>query len=173
MKGRRILLLRSAARNALQRGMPLIRNATVSDLDALCAIETQAFATDRLSRRSFRRLLASPSAAVIVAEQGDRVAGYAVVLFRATADVARLYSIAVARADLRTGAGRLLLEAAEQAARARGHTRMRLEVHEANERAARLYEAAGYRAFGTLASYYEDGAAAVRYERSLAIPARP
>jgi ribosomal protein S18 acetylase RimI-like enzyme len=150
--------------------MPLIRNATVGDLDTLCAIETQAFATDRLSRRSFRRLLASPSAAVIVAEQGDRVAGYAVVLFRAAADVARLYSIAVARADLRTGAGRLLLAAAEQAAQARGCVRMRLEVHEANERAARLYEAAGYRAFGTLENYYADGAAAVRYERSLANP---
>jgi ribosomal protein S18 acetylase RimI-like enzyme len=150
--------------------MPLIRNATASDLDALCAIETRAFATDRLSRRSFRRLLVSRSAAVIVAEHGRRIAGCAVVFFRAASDVARLYSIAVARADLGTGVGRLLLAAAEQAAQARGCTRMRLEVHEVNGRAARLYEAAGYRAFATLERYYADGAAAVRYERSLANP---
>jgi ribosomal protein S18 acetylase RimI-like enzyme len=150
--------------------MPLIRNATASDLDALCAVETQAFATDRLSRRSFRRLLASPSAAVIVAEHGGRIAGYAAVFFRTATDIARLYSIAVARADLGTGAGRLLLTAAERAARARGCARMRLEVHEMNRRAARLYEAAGYRAFATRESYYADGAAAVRYERSLASP---
>jgi ribosomal protein S18 acetylase RimI-like enzyme len=150
--------------------MPLIRNATASDLDALCAIETQAFATDRLSRRSFRRLIASPSAAVIVAERDGRVAGCAVVLFRAASDVARLYSIAVARADLGMGVGQALLAAAEQSAQARGCMRMRLEVHEMNGRAARFYEAAGYRAFGTLESYYADGAAAVRYERPLANP---
>lgn len=149
-------------------GMPLIRNATVGDVEGLCAIETQAFVTDRLSRRSFRRLLASPSATVIVAECDGQVAGYAAILFRTATDMARLYSIAVARAGFGKGIGRMLLAAAEQAAQARGCKRMRLEVHEMNGRAARLYEAAGYRAFGTLKNYYADGAAAVRYERSLA-----
>ncbi|MGD9847347.1 MAG: GNAT family N-acetyltransferase [Variibacter sp.] len=153
--------------------MPLIRTATASDLDALCAIETQAFATDRLSRRSFRRLLAVSSAAVIVAEDGRRVAGDVVILFRAATDIARLYSIAVARDRFGTGIGRLLLEAAEQAALAHGCGRMRLEVRETNGRAARLYEAAGYRAFGRLENYYADGSAAVRYERSLATPTGP
>src|SRR5512132_2007913 len=73
-----------------------VRPAQAADLDALLALESQAFRTDRISRRSFRRLLAAPSAAVMVAEHGGEIAGYALVLFRNGTPIARLYSIAVA-----------------------------------------------------------------------------
>ena len=45
-----------------------VRKAARGDLDALTELERRVFATDRLSRRSLRRFLASPSAAVSCAD---------------------------------------------------------------------------------------------------------
>src|SRR6476646_7286019 len=72
------------------------RKAERADLDALIELEHRVFATDRLSRRSLRRFLNSPTAEVIVAEHGTRLAGNAIVLFRPRSLIARLYSLAVA-----------------------------------------------------------------------------
>jgi hypothetical protein len=123
--------------------------------------------TDRISRRSLRRLLLSPSAAVLVAEQ-DGLAGYAIALFRASNAVARLYSVAVAPHLVGRGIGATLLAAVEHAALDRGAIRLRLEVHEANPPAIALYRTAGYRLFGRHARYYEDGGDALRFEKRLA-----
>src|SRR5262245_64163002 len=94
-----------------------VRAARGTDLDALIALEQRVFDTDRLSRASLRRLLSSPSARVIVAEGGSRLAGAAVVLFRARATVARLYSIAVKPRLSGEGMAGALVEAGEGAAR--------------------------------------------------------
>jgi hypothetical protein len=125
--------------------------------------------TDRISRRSLRRLLRTPSAAFLVAEH-DGLAGYALVLFRASNAIARLYSVAVAPHLAGRGIGAALLAAAEDAALARGATRLRLEAHEANPPAIALYRNAGYRLFGRHAHYYEDGGAALRFEKRLHPP---
>ena len=78
-----------------------VRKAERGDLDVLMELEQRVFATDRLSRRSFRHFLSSPGARVIVAEEnGSGLAGYAIVLFRPRSAAARLYSIAV-DADMR------------------------------------------------------------------------
>jgi ribosomal protein S18 acetylase RimI-like enzyme len=69
-----------------------IRAALVADIDALLAIENAAFATDRISRRSFRLLIERDTASVLVADEGD-LTGYCVVLYRRGSGVARLYSI--------------------------------------------------------------------------------
>ena len=149
-----------------------VRPAAAGDLDALVALEAQVFATDRISRRSFRRFLASPRAALMVAELDGMRAGYALVLFRAGSAIARLYSIAVAPHAGRRRLGATLLAAAEQAARARGAERLRLEVHEANDPAIALYRKSGYAQFGRHADYYEDKGHALRFEKTLA-PASP
>jgi len=44
---------------------------------------------------------------------------------------------------------------------------MRLEVHEHNTRAIGRYEKSGYRLFGRLHRYYDDGADALRFEKPL------
>src|SRR5262245_43586940 len=54
-----------------------VRKAERADLDALIELEHRVFATDRLSRRSLRRFLKSPTAELIVAEHGARLAGNA------------------------------------------------------------------------------------------------
>lgn len=144
-----------------------IRPARASDVDALLAIENAVFQTDRLSRRSFRHLIASPSADVLVAEVGGSVAGYCVTLFRAKSPAARLYSVATAPGLSGQGIGRALIETAERQAAKRGRRSLRLEVREDNRRAIAIYEQAGFRSIGRKPDYYQDDMAAIRLEKHL------
>lgn len=144
-----------------------MRRATVDDLSALVALEQATFSLDRMSERQWRRHLDSVSAEVLVAVRERQLIGAAIVFYRSGQDIARLYSIAVAASERGMGTGAVLLSAVEQAARRRGSRRLRLEVRADNAAAQRLYERAGYHAFGRHAAYYEDGADARRYEKSL------
>jgi len=145
-----------------------LRPAARADLDALLALEQAAFASDHLSRRSFRRFLASSQAVVIVAAQRRQLAGYALVLFRPRSAVARLYSIAVAAACTGRGIGPMLLAASEKAALRFGCTSLRLEVHEHNKKAISRYRKSGYCLFGRHLAYYDDRRDALRFEKRLA-----
>lgn len=144
-----------------------LRIGRVSDLDALVAIEAAAFDGDRISRRSFRRLIEARTACVMVAEQAGVVVGYAVLLFREGTKRARLYSLAVNASRSGAGMGRALLTGAESGAKARGAATLTLEVRADNARAVRLYELNGFVRFGEKTNYYEDGATALRYAKSL------
>jgi [ribosomal protein S18]-alanine N-acetyltransferase len=144
-----------------------IREAQSSDIDDLVRLEMKAFASDRLSRRRLRAHTRSPTAGLLVARRGGKIAGYALVLIRRGSHAARLHSLAVEPDAARQGIGSRLLAAAEAAALARGATNLRLEVRTDNAAAIRLYERAGYRMIGRRDGYYEDGAAALRYERDL------
>lgn len=147
-----------------------VRRATPADLDALVALEMRAFSSDRMSRAQYRRHLASPRAVVLVADApGEGLLGSALVFFREGSTLARLYSIATAPAARGRGIGARLLAAAEEVAGARECRAVRLEVRVDNTSAMALYERAGYRRIGRYAAYYEDGADAWRYEKSLAV----
>lgn len=147
------------------RRSPRLRAARRDDLDALLALEAQ-FPGDRLAPRQLRRHLVNPRARLRVLDLGPGLGGYALVLLRAGSDRARLYSIAVDAASRGRGFGARLLSDAEAQARRAGARAMRLEVRTDNAAAVALYEARGYRRIGEVASYYEDGAAAWRYEKS-------
>ena len=144
-----------------------IRPARVSDVDALVAIENAVFDSDRITRRSFRQLIEGDTARTLVADGESGLAGYAMVLYRKGSGVARLYSLASAPANAGSGIGRGLLDAAEKTAFERGRLVMRLEVREENARAIGLYERTGYHRIGREEAYYEDGAAALRFEKLL------
>jgi len=146
---------------------PTIRQATASDVEALVALENAAFDSDRLSRRSFYRFIASSSADLLVAQGDKGIAGYVLVLYRRTTSVARTYSIAVAAEARGSGLGDALMQAAEEAARRHGELFMRLEVRFDNAPAIALYERRGYKRFGRYLDYYEDHADALRVEKSL------
>ncbi|OCW55912.1 GNAT family N-acetyltransferase/peptidase C39 family protein [Hoeflea olei] len=146
---------------------PRIRPATISDIDALDAIEKAVFASDRISRRSFRTLIDRPTAETLVAESETGISGYAMILFRAGAALARLYSLAVAPDHAGRGLGRALLAAAEKAAMDHDRIILRLEVREDNLSAIALYRSAGYRKIGRVDEYYADGMAALRFEKLL------
>ncbi|MCO6050713.1 GNAT family N-acetyltransferase [Mesorhizobium sp. RP14(2022)] len=144
-----------------------IRHATLSDLNAIVALENEAFSQDRISRRSFARLVGAPSAAVLVAVEGTLIAGCAVVLFRSYSRRCRLYSLAVAQAARGKGVGRALLAEMERAARERGCEAVSLEVRADNEPAVSLYRRDGYELLGETKNYYSDGATALHFIKSL------
>lgn len=145
-----------------------IRKAEDADLDGLSGLEARTFVSDRMAPRSFRRLLGRPSAALRVAASKDgRLHGYHLVLFRKGSPVARLYSIAVDRADRGSGIGTRLLADAERVASRHGKTALRLEVRADNRPAIRLYERRGYRRIGRYLAYYADAMDALRYEKTL------
>ncbi|MBV9077382.1 MAG: GNAT family N-acetyltransferase [Methylobacteriaceae bacterium] len=146
---------------------PEIRAGERADLDAIEALETEAFKADRLDRRALRHALTSSTILALVAAAGESRLGYALVELRRGSGVARLTSLAVTARAAGQGIGRRLVEACAEGARARGADRLRLEVRADNARAIRLYEAIGFRHIGTRPDYYEDGGAAVRMEREL------
>lgn len=144
-----------------------IREAGLSDLDGLVALENRCFETDRVSRRSFRRFLERSTARLLVADTGDRIAGYALILLRSGTALARLYSLAVDPDFRGSGLARRLLAASERAAFEEERIVLRLEVRQDNEAAIGLYRASGYRPCGQVPDYYEDGCTALRMEKLL------
>jgi len=118
-----------------------VRRSRQADFEALWELENQVFDTDRMSRRSLKRLLVSPSAAVLVAEDRGRFAGVAIVLFRANSAIARLYSLAVTPRFTGRGIGSALITAVDKA---------------------------GFAQFDRYHEYYEDKGHALRFEKPLA-----
>lgn len=145
-----------------------IRPAKLADLDAVEALEDLVFEKDELSRRSLRYYIVSPTARFIVADHDDAIAADAIVALRRRSAVARLYSIAVRPDLVGSGIGRQMLTACESLVREQGRRALRLEVRSDNEVAIRFYEAAGYTRFAMYPDYYEDGTAALRYEKRFA-----
>ena len=150
-----------------------LRRGRQSDLDALTALEREIFASrifagHIISRASFRRLLASPSAAFILAQAGAQrqLAGYVLVLYRADSGAARIYSIGIAAPFRRRGLARMLVRAAEKDAVARSRKAMRLEVRADERGTMALYESSGYRRLGRVPRYY-GGRDALRLEKML------
>ena len=157
-----------------------LRRGRRSDLDALVALEhalfdSQFFAGHVIARASFRRLLASPGAAFLVAEArkqigaqiGAQVGAYVLVLYRANSSAARIYSIGVAARFRRRGLARSLVAAAEKDAVRRGRKAMRLEVRADDRGTIALYESSGYRRIGRAPGYYDGRVDALRLEKAL------
>lgn len=145
-----------------------IRAATAADLPQLVALEQASFDTDRISPRQLRHLVTRAHAAVLVAADGARLTGSAVVLYSRATGVARIYSLAVSASARGHGIGRMLLEAAAADARSRGRRRLRLEVRPDNTSAVALYERLGFHRIAEIDDYYQDHSSAWRYERGLA-----
>ena len=144
-----------------------IRAAHPSDLDALVALENRCFEGDRISRRQFRHLLHKAHAALFIAEQHDELIGSLVLLFSRGTSTARLYSIAVAETARGKGVARALVERAETEAWREERALMRLEIRKDNLSSIGMFEALGYRRFGSLSGYYADQMDAWRYEKAL------
>lgn len=148
-----------------------IRPARRADVLKIVALEQSVFPGDRLSWRSLLAFAGSKTAAFLVAEassgKAEALAGYAVALFRKPSAIARLYSVAVSPDYQGQGVAKRLIKTAEREAAKRAKTRMRLEVRADNKAAIILYSRLGYKQFGRIPSYYDDGADALRFEKAL------
>ncbi len=143
-----------------------VRAATPADEARLNDLERQFPLVDRLSRRSLRAWIARPGTAWVLEDRGS-VRAAAIVSFRATTRVARLYSLVVDQTSRGAGHGTVLLTAVEAVCRQRGLDRIRLEVRRTNRAAIGFYVRAGYVQIGVREGYYGDGEAAIRMEKPL------
>jgi GNAT superfamily N-acetyltransferase len=137
--------------------MVTIRRAAAGDVDALIRLLEVLFSIEAdfrpdpgRQRRGLELMLASPAdRLVLVAERGGDACGMATVqLVVSTAEggpSALLEDVVVAAAERGKGTGRLLVEAAEAWARARGATRVQLLADRDNAGALAFYERLGWR----------------------------
>ncbi|MDP4077971.1 GNAT family N-acetyltransferase/peptidase C39 family protein [Acidovorax sp. A1169] len=144
---------------------------TLEDAPALDALERAAFTGDRIALASWRRLLRSPSARVLVARDGAgecaAVPGACVVLLRRGTFVARLYSLAVAPQARNSGLASALVTEALAHARRAGCALLRLESRADNAGAHRLFRRFGFVPSGRKSAYYEDGVDALCFQKDL------
>jgi len=129
-----------------------ISAATADDVPLVVAIEEQAF-SDPWSDTAFRDALAHPAVYFACARSGGHeVVGYVVAWF--AADEGEIANLAVAPSGWGSGIGRRLLNAALDAAKARGAAAVYLEVRDSNDRARQLYRSSGFEEIGRRRRYY-------------------
>jgi len=144
-----------------------LRQADLTDLDALAALEQTCFKHDRLSRRQWRHMLSKAHARTWVVVDRGRLIAHVLVLFNRATAIARLYSIAVDPEYRGRSLARRLVETAEREALRQGRAYMRLEVRSDNKASLGLFESLGYRQIGVVPDYYEDHMQAERLEKHL------
>ena len=128
-----------------------IRPAGAPDIDDIVHIERASFG-DPWSPASFRSLLDNPHVYFAVATDDDVVAGYVVAWF--VVDEAEVANLAVAPPSRGRRIGATLLDAALDAARARGAASVFLEVRDSIAGARALYASRGFAQIGRRRGYY-------------------
>ncbi len=128
---------------------PAIRPARAADAADIAGLNGElgypSTADEAVQRLA--RIVASPADAVLVAERGGRVVGWAHVALKPSlvnAASAQLMGLVVTETERSAGVGRALLLEAEAWAEARGVERMMVASRMTRERAHRFYEREGY-----------------------------
>jgi [ribosomal protein S18]-alanine N-acetyltransferase len=147
---------------------PVLREMRWWDIDSVLELEKDLFPEDAWSRGMFWSELAhsrGPEATrrYVVAEEGERLVGYAGLASAGTASDsgsaagADVQTIAVARDHWGTGLGSVLLTELLRAATAFECAEVMLECRIDNVRAQKLYERFGFEAIGFRRGYYQPG----------------
>ena len=130
------------------------RRMTVDDVDAVHAIETEAFARPWRREDFIREMTENACARYLVAEKDGRVIGFAgiwVVL-----DEGHVTNIAVTASERGQGYGLKLMGKLMQYAANLGVCYATLEVRRSNLTAQNLYKKLGFEFAGVRKRYYED-----------------
>ncbi|MCB2230959.1 GNAT family N-acetyltransferase/peptidase C39 family protein [bacterium] len=144
-----------------------IRLATIDDLPALVALEERSFKSDRFTESQIEYLLTRAHATVLVIEYEGRVVGGAIMLWRRSLSLGRLYNIAIDPTIQGKGLGKTLLAACEEEAVFRRCDSVSLEVRADNEQAIGFYLKYGYETVEELDDYYEDGSTGLKMVKDL------
>ena len=130
-----------------------LRPMRLADLDAVLELEEQLFAPDTWTRSMYRdELSRTDTRSYLVAEDGDRVVGYAGLI--AYDDEAHVATIGVAADRQGEGIGAQLLDALLAEADRRSPVVL-LEVRADNEVAQGLYRRRGFTEIGRWPRYYQ------------------
>jgi ribosomal-protein-alanine N-acetyltransferase len=144
---------------------PLIRGLRPKDVAALTSILREAPEAANWTQASYQESMNSPGAVAFVSESDGKVSGF--LIGRQVVDEAEILNLAVALSARRRGEGGALLRAAVEEFRARGASRVFLEVRESNAAGIAFYEKHGFCKTGRRAGYYRDAEAAAVMEKKL------
>jgi len=144
----------------------LYRPYRPTDFAALYAIEEVCFLPPlRFGRRYMRHLVEAADAATWIAEEADRLAGFAIVEWAER--IAYIQTLEVLPEHRGRGIGGEMLRLTEESARTAGAELVWLHVDAENDGAIRLYERQGYRYESRAEDYYGRGRAALIYAKRL------
>lgn len=145
-----------------------IRKAKLSDVTELLKVENLCFDYDQLSRRNFHWMIKKAHSIFLVLENENKIIGYGLILINRGTSLARLYSICVLKEFQGYGlASKLIKELETKSADEENCAYMRLEVKENNRSAIKLYKKLGYYQFTEKEDYYDDGKAALCFEKQI------
>ena len=144
--------------------------ARLSDARAIAQIsrsEIEAGLTWRWRPGSIVSCIRAEDSCVVVAREGDRIVGFAVMTFRFEERAAHLVLLAVIPARRRAGLATKLMRWLEMIALRGGIERLQLEVRASAHEAQSFYARMGYRGGRRLPSYYDGREDALRLEKRL------
>ncbi len=128
-----------------------IRSALVKDLAAVVEIEKRSF-TEPWSKLSFQQSLLDPACIFLVAEEEERLLGYAIGWV--TLDELHIGNLAVHPQKRGGGIGKTLLSALISQVMERGCKIATLELRESNKIALNLYTKQGFKSVAIRKDYY-------------------
>jgi [ribosomal protein S18]-alanine N-acetyltransferase len=143
-----------------------IRRYRTEDAEAVRRILEESPEAADWSKEGFEETSRLNGVLTLVSDKDGEVGGF--IVARQIADEAEVLNLAVRRDRRRSGQGGGLLEAALAEFKARGVSRVYLEVRESNAVATMFYERHGFRQAGKRKGYYRNpDEAAVLLERKL------
>jgi ribosomal-protein-alanine N-acetyltransferase len=146
------------------------RNYRPEDLDAMVALDALCFdAPFRFSRDAMRRFTEAENAWVILAENGQGLAGFCIVHREHSVGhpIGYVVTIDVAERWRSQGIGERMLSSAETWVQSWKGVGIMLHVFVRNERARRFYERLRYRRVGLQQGFYGPGMDAAMYWKDL------
>lgn len=143
----------------------MIRPATKADTPELFRIEQRCFDSESFSRRQVNYLAMQSSGKFWVLTEGEKIAGFIVLLQRTNSQALRVYSLAVLPEFRGKKYAQQLMQKAVLQAQEEGKDRLYLEVSEHNHEAIQLYQKLGFELTGIRPRYYRDGSNACLMEK--------
>lgn len=159
-----------AADSAVTRKRFRYRNYSSNDLEAMVALDASCFTLPfQFSHESMRRFAEADNAWVLLAEDGEGLAGFCIVHREQSVGppIGYVVTIDVAERWRSQGIGGRMLSDAEAWVRSWKCVGMMLHVFVKNERALQFYDRMRYRRVGLQKSFYGPGLDAAMYWKDL------
>lgn len=144
--------------------MPQLREFTEKDIAKIAAIERACFA-EAWSLEMIKAECARPEFCALVLEEGEETLGFIMgtILF----EDAEIYKVAILPQNRGKGYGYTAVDGFAEAVRARGATRIFLEVRPSNAAALGLYQKYGFEKTRLRKRYYADGEDCLEMKKEL------
>ena len=146
-----------------------IRRASLRDLDTLCVIERECFASEAFTREQIGYLLKAPTGVSLIAEMDREIVGFIIGLIQEYGNmrIGHIFTVDVLTKHRRRGVASRLLDDLERVFRERGVQTSHLEVRADNLAAQELYRKHGYTDVGVLKNYYGRGIHGIQLKKNL------